>query len=151
MKKIVLVGVLALSLVAIIAMVAAMNFGKASPAYAEGNISLSPAIESKAEFAKTLFLVVFEDGVPMPYGAMKIYLDEPMISANSHSFRITKERLRVMNENRPTPKKLRIKARLDLDGIAGADQPGDLVGEVRGVPLGAHDVEIIIDTYREPH
>lgn len=148
MKKIALIGVLLLVVVAGLAIFAAMNFGTSSPSYAQGVIRLAPAIEDKAEYAKTLFLVVFEDGVPMPYGAMKIRLDEPMTSQRAMDFRITKERLMLMNENRPAPHSLRIKARLDLDGVAGPDQPGDMTGEVSGVALGAKKVEIVVDTYK---
>ena len=50
-----------------------------------------------------------------------------------------------MNPDAPMPKFLRIKARFDLDGTAGPDQPGDLTGGLDHVPFGEHNVQIKID------
>ena len=40
------------------------------------------------------------------------------------------------------PAQFKLKARLDQDGSAGPDQPGDIVGEVFPVTLGQSDIEI---------
>ena len=58
---------------------------------------------------------------------------------------ITKEKLQVMNPNRPVPKRMRLKARLDKDGMGGMDQPGDMTGEVYDVSFGKDNVEIVIN------
>lgn len=149
MKKVALIGVVLLLVVAGISLVAAFNFGETSKPHAAGLIQVDPSVDDKAQYAKTLFLVVFGSDMPMPYGAMKIRLDEPLSSSHPLNFRITKERLQLMNENRPLPRELRIKARLDRDGIAGPDQPGDMTGEISGVYPGATDLTILINRYVE--
>ena len=44
--------------------------------------------------------------------------------------------------NKPKPKTMRIKARLDVDGQAGRDQPGDIVGEATQVAYGSTNIAI---------
>ncbi|NRA66364.1 MAG: hypothetical protein HRU19_17895 [Pseudobacteriovorax sp.] len=149
MKRLVLVSVLLLGFVGVISLVAAFNFGEESQPYVSGKVTIDASLDDKAQFSKTLFLIVFGDQIPMPYGAMKIRLKEPLSSDNPVEFRLTKERLQLMNESRPLPRILRVKARLDRDGIAGPDQPGDIVGFLDDVPVGAYDQEILIAVYKE--
>ena len=65
-----------------------------------------------------LYVVVFDmdSPMPMPYGAMKERLDSPATAGVFFPLTITKEKLRVMNPNRPVPQRMRLKARLDKDG-----------------------------------
>jgi hypothetical protein len=50
-----------------------------------------------------------------------------------------------MNPNAPLPEKIRIKARLDRDGIGGQDQNGDLTGELSDVAIGSKDIILQIN------
>jgi len=50
-------------------------------------------------------------------------------------FRLSDESLTVMTPG-PVPEAIEIKARLDKDGDAGKDQPGDLVGTLKRVKAG---------------
>ena len=59
----------------------------------------------------------------MPYGAQKITLTETP-SEQVTSFILTQDNVQVMQPNMPAPKKLTLKARLDLDGTGGKDKPG---------------------------
>ena len=76
---------------------------------------------------RVLYVVVYDmdSPMPMPYGAMKERLDSPATAGVFFPLTITKEKLMVMNPNRPVPQRMRLKARLDKDGNAGMDQPGD--------------------------
>ena len=61
------------------------------------------------------------------------------------SFKLTKDNLRVMNAASEPPKKITIKARLDMDGLGGADQAGDIVGVAENIDWGAQDVTVTLD------
>ncbi|SME97781.1 hypothetical protein SAMN06296036_102386 [Pseudobacteriovorax antillogorgiicola] len=129
-----------------------MNFGEKSNIYVSGEVVIPESFSDKINSnISTLFVVVYdeESPMPMPYGAMKLRLDQAPEAGGSLPFFVTKERLMVMRENQPPPYKLRVKARLDLDGNAGRDQPGDLTGEASGVALGTQDITITIDKYIE--
>lgn len=146
MKKVVLWGVVGLSFVVIISIIAAMNFGEKSDIYVSGELLIPEAFQEQAAKIKTLFIVIYDENspMPMPYGAMKLRLGGEVREA-SLPFFVTKERIMTMVESQPPPQRMRVKARLDLDGIAGQDQPGDLTGELRGVTLGSQDIVIAID------
>lgn len=125
---------------------AALYFGKTSPVIAEGNVSLAPGFDAQAQGMRTLFIIVRDpqSPMPMPYGAMVSTLpNEP--SGTLMSFKLTKENLRVMNESQTPPQKITIKARLDLDGLGGADQPGDIIGILENVDWGATNLTINLD------
>jgi hypothetical protein len=61
------------------------------------------------------------------------------------NFKLTKENLRVMAEASNPPQKVTIKARLDMDGLGGSDQPGDIVGILENVDWGARNLTIALD------
>ncbi len=134
---------------AVVGLMTAANMGEKSPAYARGQVSLPAALSADAASIKTLFIVVYDEDspMPMPYGAMKERLRSPITAGEdwSFDFLITKEKLQVMNERALEPKRMRLKVRLDRDGVAGPDQPGDLTGQVQGVPFGSQDVQIAIE------
>ncbi len=145
MKRLNLWIFVGLFLVIGLALVLAMNMGEKSPIFASGTIQISDDVAPHAKAIKTLYLIIYDAGseMPMPYGAVREILADG--ATGEIAFLITQEKLQVMNEARPRPQMLRIKARLDLDGVAGMDQVGDLVGEVAGVPFGATDVRFAID------
>jgi len=129
----------------LIAVVASFQFGQTSPLFAKGDLVLAPELNDKVAGIDTLYIIVFdeESPMPMPYGATRFKVREAPVGQFMH-FVLTNESMRVMMGERPEPKRMRIKARLDMDGNAGPDQPGDLVGEVSGVPFGSRDVTITI-------
>lgn len=125
---------------------AAFYFGKTSPVIAEGTVTLPPGFEAQAQGMRTLFIIVRDpqSPMPMPYGAMVTTLpNEP--AGTLLNFKLTRDNLRVMNEAAANPQKITIKARLDLDGLGGADQPGDIVGVLENVEWGSTNLTINLD------
>lgn len=144
-------GVLLLGLIG----VELFNTGEKSPLYASGKIVLDESLAEKAQGIRMLYLVVYDadSPMPMPYGAMKERLDADATAGAFRDFLITKEKLQVMMARDDPmamaahPKNIRVKVRLDKDGLAGMDQPGDLIGSVGPLPFGTDGVTIKIDQY----
>ncbi len=84
----------------------------------------------------TLFVILYdrEASTPRPYGALKVDLKEDA-KGTFYTGDLTSGNITTMGEG-PLPKKFKIKARLDKDGSAGGDLPGDLVGIVENVAAG---------------
>ncbi len=145
MKNIGLLGILIVIAAVIGAVFVALDYGETSPIYASGTVELADELESSGVTINTLFLVLYDadSDMPMPYGAVRYKLSAPP-KGQFHHFIITKETLNVMNPQRALPKNFRIKAKLDLDGNAGMDQPGDLYGELAPVAFGSKDLVISI-------
>jgi hypothetical protein len=125
---------------------AAIFFGQTSPIIAEGKVILSPEFDAQAQGMRTVYITVRDPAspMPMPYGAMVTTLDNDP-SGTVLNFKLTKENIRVMSEVGAPPEKVNIKARLDMDGLGGADQPGDIVGIVENVNWGATGLTIALD------
>ncbi|MGE0172346.1 MAG: hypothetical protein AB7T49_06160 [Oligoflexales bacterium] len=153
MKKIGLIGFVIVAVFIAIGLKTALNTGVKSPIWAEGKIVLDPQLKDHGSKLTTLYLVIYDldSPRPMPYGAMRERLAENEFADGVYDFRITKEKLQIMGggmgdsggDHHPT--NLRVKARLDFDGVAGVDQPGDVTGEVSPVPFGKSDLTITID------
>lgn len=125
---------------------AAIFFGQTSPVIAEGQVILKPEFDAQAQGMRTMFIIVRDPSspIPMPYGAMVTTItNDP--TGNVLNFKLTKENLRVMSDASTLPKKINIKARLDMDGLGGSDQPGDIVGVVENVDWGATNLTIALD------
>jgi hypothetical protein len=148
-KRITLIGSLILVAMIVISLVTALNMGEKSPIYAAGQVVVSPELAQDAQSVETLFVILFDPDspMPMPLGAVKERMTGGF--SGTFDFSLTKEKmLRMgMQDGEPVnyPKYLRLKARLDKDGLAGPDQPGDLVGIVENVPFGSTDVTIKIE------
>lgn len=121
------------------------HFAKKSFVFAEGSIQILPDLEDKAKNIRVLFITIFDadSPMPMPYGAQKVHISKNA-AGQFYSFVLTKENIMIMNPQLPLPKKIRIKARLDLDGTAGMDKPGDLTGEVGPIDVGSTAAQITI-------
>lgn len=145
MKKIGLLGVFGILVIVVIAIVSALKFGETSPILVGGKIKVAPHVLEAGRTAKTLFITLFDanSDAPMPYGAMRESLAAP-IGPEGYDFLITPERISNMAEGRPQPEAFRVKARLDMDGMGGPDQPGDMTGKVDRVTPGSENVEILI-------
>lgn len=144
MKGLKWIGVIVVLVIIGIALYSAIDQGEKSPIFAAGTVELTPELQGDAVGIQTMFVTVFdeESPMPMPYGAMKENLGSDF--NQTQTFLITKEKLMVMNPDAPQPKKLRVKVRLDKDGIAGPDQPGDLVGIVEHVNFGERNTAVKI-------
>lgn len=147
MKKITLISVVGLLAIAGLAIFAAFQMGEKSPIIAEGNVKVDESLEPASRGIRTLFIIVHdeESKMPMPYGAIKVTLDEDAKGSFYH-FKLTQDNLRVMNPSATPPKSLLLKARLDLDGQGGRAQPGDLIGELTSVPFGKDDLTLTINS-----
>lgn len=145
MKRIGIFGVIGIILVIVIAAVMAGKMGETSHAYARGQVVLDDALADKAKEIETLFIIAAGMDRPMPLGAMKKTLGNGAKRGVIYEFVLTNESMVRMDMNAPFPPEFKLKARLDRDGTAGPDQPGDLVGEVTPVRLGAEGVEIRIN------
>lgn len=145
MKRIGLWSVLGIGVIVLVAIISALNLGEKSPMLVSGRIKVAPALTEVAKNAPTLFITLFDadSEAPMPYGAMRETLSAP-IGENGYDFYVTPERINMMAQGRPQPQTFRVKARLDMDGQGGPDQPGDLTGKVDRVAPGSNNVEIMI-------
>lgn len=125
-----------------LSLVLALTTPLASHAFAADKIAnLEVSIDDAALVKKdagirTLFIILYDADSPrpMPYGAVKIDLKEDAKGA-FYKGDLTSENVQTMGGG-PVPKNLRLKARLDKDGSAGMDQPGDLVGTVEKAKAG---------------
>jgi hypothetical protein len=110
-------------------------------------VTVDKAVEDKTAGIRTLYVIVYNNDSPMkmPYGAMKVDLKADA-KGSIYKGEITMANLQRMNPNAPTPtKSIRLKARLDKDGSAGMDQPGDLTGNLDSVDVGGN-AKIVINT-----
>lgn len=138
------IGLVVLTISIGVAVLAAFDMGEKSPIYVGGEIRVPEALRADAANVQTLFLIVYDEKspMPMPFGAQREKL--PLDLSKPIPFLITKEALRTMNPDAPAPKRMRVKVRIDKDGVAGPDQPGDLTGEVSAVAFGTENQTIEI-------
>jgi hypothetical protein len=144
MKKVGFFGLLALVLVVVLAITIAGKMGKTSHAYARGQIVVAPELAQVAQGIQTLFVIVSGTEMPMPYAAVRRTL-KTSLADEPYRLILTDENVQKMREMELWPAQFKLKARLDRDGVAGPDQPGDLVGEVPLVNAGDQNVVITID------
>ena len=144
MKKVTLVGSLIFVITFIIGVVVALQHGGKEDIYVHTQLTLSDDLTRRASSHRVLYLVIYDEGskMPMPYGAARFILQSSP-SGNFINISLNHENLKVMGgPNQPKPKTMRIKARLDVDGQAGKDQPGDIVGEATQIAYGSTNVAI---------
>ena len=151
MKKLGLIGGVVIAAVVVIAVLVAGSMGETSDIYASGRVVLDPKLKDAAKGIRTLFIIASGPDRPMPLGAQRTTLTGDADGV-VYTFTLTKDNFQTMGGGaamaaggNALPAKFRLKARLDQDGAAGPDQPGDLVGDVKEVTLGAKGVEIVID------
>ncbi|MBP9706110.1 MAG: hypothetical protein KBD78_00595 [Oligoflexales bacterium] len=126
----------------------ATQFGEKSPIVISGQVKIDKQLQNEANGITTLFIIIFdaESSAPMPFGAYKdrISLSDATEDGILKKFIITREKLQVMFPDKAFPDVINVKARLDIDGIAGRDQDGDFVGFLNKVKLGSTDIEVVI-------
>ena len=141
MKKLGLFGGVALVIMILVAALMAGQMGETSHAYAKGQVVLAPELNVAAKGIHTLFIIASRVDGPMPLGAFKKTLGSDAEGA-FYDFVLTKDNMQLMAGDGTWPAEIKLKARLDMDGFAGPDQPGDIVGEVFPVALGQDGIEI---------
>lgn len=129
--------------VIVLAIVTASQLGQTNPAMARGRVVLADELKSAASDIHTLFLIVSPTDMPMPYGAFRKTVGD-VAPGVIYEFALTYDNLQRMRMDLPWPEPFKLKARLDRDGVAGPDQPGDLVGELAPLSPGAQDLEVRI-------
>lgn len=144
MKRLGWLWIVGIGAVIVLAIFMAGEMGQKNPVMARGRVVLADALRPAANNAKVLFLVVSPTDAPMPYGAFRKTIS-PIPDGVIFEFALTYDNLQRMREDLAWPQQFKLKARLDQDGIAGPDQPGDLVGEVSPLAPGATDIEIVIN------
>lgn len=148
MKKngIFLWGALAIGLVILTAVYLAFAGGERSQIYLKGEISLAPDYQKDADGIQTLYLILYDGDSqwPAPFGVVRYIVDAPP-KGKFLNFVVTKEVIQVMRPDHQLPKSWRVKVRLDKDGMAGQDQPGDLVGGLDSVAFGTEGVKLEIN------
>ena len=165
MHNIKVISILFFGAVILLAIGYALLVGDEAKIYVNGTVEVSPSLQEQGKAANTLYIILRDasgDDTPitvveadqiignkprapsMPWGA---YRDQVDFSSNSsYSFTITKDNLQLMGQQQSDPPEaFNIKVRLDRDGQAGADRPGDIVGTVKGVQRGSKDVRIVLN------
>jgi hypothetical protein len=109
-------------------------------------VTVDDKVATKTLGIRTLYVIVYdtESKMPMPYGAMKVELKADA-KGSIYKGELTTANVVSMNPGAPLPKTLRLKARLDKDGAAGKDQPGDAVGNIASVKVG-ETAKIVINS-----
>jgi hypothetical protein len=123
----------------------ATRFAIKPETFVSGTILVPAEVARQAGEIKIMFITLFDADLPgPPYGAMRepIQIDP---EGTERTFFVTREKLQIMNPSRPLPNRLRVKVRLDVDGQGGADQPGDITGEVQDIVTGSSSIEITTD------
>jgi hypothetical protein len=139
------VGLAALILVAI-GLVAA-NFSEKPVVIVRISPKLTQATKANATHHKVVYVTLFGSDSPMPYAAMREYL-EVGSNLDLREILVTAEKLTVMNPGREQPQFVRVKVRLDADGAAGPDQPGDITGQAEQIQWGGNEsIPIVLDKF----
>ena len=146
MKKIGLA--IGIGILAIIALAIGMagKMGETSHAFAKGRIIVDESLLAQAQGIGTLFIIASGQDRPMPLGALRTLLSGELKS-DLYEFILTKDNMQLMPGamGGELPESFKLKARLDRDGSAGPDQPGDLVGEIAIVHKGQDGLELRIN------
>jgi hypothetical protein len=146
MKKVGWAVGIGLAVIITVAIMTAGNMGTTSHAIAKGKIVLDEPIASQAQGIETLFIIALGNDRPMPLGAFKKTMSSTLQGGDIYDFTLTKDNMQLMGAmGGEFPNEFRLKARLDRDGVAGPDQPGDLVGEIAMVHKGDGDLELRIN------
>jgi len=113
---------------------------------AQGELTLAPQLTAQAKGIHTLFISVYDpkSQMPMPVAAVKVDLSQDAKGSFYH-FDLTPQTMMLMVSASELPSVVNLKAKLDRDGSAGPDAPGDLVGWVKNVKVGAKNVKLTID------
>lgn len=125
----------------------AMNFAEKPDIVVRVVPTLSEQVKSLATHHDVVYVTLFDETSPMPYAAMREVINVKS-DGKVRDILVTLEKIQVMNSSRPRPASLRVKVRLDADGSAGPDQPGDITGEVTGIKWGQEeDVKVLLDKF----
>ncbi len=124
-------------------------FGEKTDLYVKGHLTFTPEMAARAAGKSVIFITLFDQNAasPMPYAAFKTHTSGVTVETKI-PFILTKNNVQLMPaamNSKTLPTQFRVKARLDADGLAGPDSPGDLTGEKLQVPFGTQNLELVID------
>jgi hypothetical protein len=129
----------------LLALAAPVARAEAAKPFAEVEVKLDDEkLAAKGAGVHTLYITLYDAAsqAPRPYGAIKVDLTKDAAKGTIYKGTLDQSNVMVMGGG-AAPAKLRIKAKLDKDGSAGPDSPGDLVGTADGVALGGKAVVTI--------
>ncbi|MBI1859331.1 MAG: hypothetical protein HYR96_00225 [Deltaproteobacteria bacterium] len=109
---------------------------------ASGKLVLPKSLTAKSAGIRTVFITVFDPKAtrPMPCAAQKFELTK---NAEGEFLRFSLDTASLTMMGCPEiPTVMNLKARLDQDGSAGPDAPGDIVGKLADVKTGAKNLKI---------
>ncbi len=124
---------------------AALN-GRPSPTYMTLKVSLRADLVEQAQSMRTLFFVFEDASSPEPkiWVAYRERLKAPLSAPMEFIFRPEKIQL-TGAKRQDVPASVHVKVRLDLDGLAGPDQIGDITATLSNQALGSQ-LSILLDT-----
>ena len=105
---------------------------------AAGNITVAPELADRARQISTVYVILRSAQGGPPYAVARL--------ENPHEAALTFEltTANVMVQGAQPPQDARLIVRFDADGRAGAEQPGDLVGELSEVSLGSSQLAVVV-------
>ncbi|TWW12794.1 hypothetical protein E3A20_00290 [Planctomyces bekefii] len=146
MKKVGLIIGIGLVGIVGVAIMTAGQMGETNHAFARGKVVLDESVRDRSQGFRTLFIIALGKDRPMPLGAFRKSIDGEL-KGELYEFVLTKDSLQLMPGamGADFPDEFKLKARLDQDGSAGPDQPGDVVGEIESVKKGSEGLELRIN------
>ena len=105
---------------------------------ASGKITVSPDLADRAKQITTVYVMIRSGQGGPPYAVVR--LENP--HAAELPFELTQAH--VMTQGAQPPSDAKIVVRFDADTRAGAEQPGDLVGELSPVTLGSSNLGVVV-------
>lgn len=122
-----------------------VSFVASAAPVASGKVVLPATSVAKAKGIRTLFISVYDarSRAPMPCAAQKFVLAQDP-GTEVLSFTLATESLTMM-ACPAIPDVINLKAKLDRDGSAGPDAPGDIVGTLEGVKKGTGQLVIRLE------
>lgn len=124
--------------------------GRPSPTYLQMTVKILPQFRQRAQTMDTLFFIFRKDAAPSSpvWLVYRERLASPLTDSRQFSFR--KENIQLVNGDwQQMPARLHVQVRLDLDGLAGPDQPGDMIGWSPGQNLGGNatiELDTLVDS-----
>lgn len=112
---------------------------------ASGVLRLPGKLSGNAKNLRTIFISIHDARTqsPMPCAAKKLVLEKDAVG-DFLSFKLETHTITMM-ACPSIPELMNLKAKLDQDGSAGRDQPGDIVGFLKAVKKGSRKLTLTLD------
>ena len=121
------------------------HMAKSPQVLVNGEIFLEKSLVPQHPEKTVLFITLFDESQnsPRPYAAFKSVVTPR--EGKITGFTLTPQNVAMMDPSAAIPQKFRVKARLDSQGLGGADKPGDLVGTIPSVQNGQRGMRLVIN------